>query len=398
MYLLAPSPGASFQTRGGTFTADANGLIYNVTPGIALLDMIEGGCIVQETNQLANFRNLLDGGDFTTNPFQRGAAITGITGTPTYLADRFFAVGGSSSSISMSSVSTTAIMGFSTALQFGRAAANTNTSPIYLGQVIETADAIRCQGQYVTFSFWALAGANFSAAAGLSVGLHYGTGINQSANALIGSAAGTWTGQAYPALTSAQTNATAGVAGLYGVGTPALQPITTGWVRYSFTAFVPATTTQLAVVLGYTPLGTAGAADYVQFMGLQLEIGQAVSPFEHRDVQVELEIAQRYCWVINEPAAGVIVGTGGAVAAANAQVFYMATPVQLRTAPTVTVVAGTFKVAAGAAAAAATGIAPGATHTPNAISITTTLTQAAGGSASLQGGGGSGTITASADF
>jgi len=398
MYLLAPSPGAVFQTRQGVFTADANALIYNVSPGQGMLDLIESGCIVQETNQLANFRNLLDGGDFTTNPFQRGTTITSIANTPTYLADRFFAVGGASSSISMSSVAVTQIMGFASALQFGRAAANTNTSPIFLGQVIETADAIRCQGQYVTFSFWAAAGANFSAAAGLSVALHYSTGTNQSANALIGSAAGSWTGQAYPALVPTSSIATAGTAGAYGTGTPANQPISTAWVRYAFTAFVPATAAQLAVVIGYTPVGTAGAADYVQFMGLQLEIGQAVSPFEHRDVQVELEIAQRYCWVINEPAAGVIVGTGGSVAAANAQVFYMATPVQLRTAPTVTVVAGTFKVAAGAAAAAATGIAPGATHTPNAISITTTLTQAAGGSASLQGGGGSGTITASADF
>jgi hypothetical protein len=64
----------------------------------------------------------------------------------------------------------------------------------------------------------------------------------------------------------------------------------------------------------------------------------------------------------------------------------------------VTVVAGTFKVAAGAAAAAATGLAAGTTHTPNAISLVSTLTQTAGGAASLQGGGGSGSITVSADF
>jgi len=113
---------------------------------------------------------------------------------------------------------------------------------------------------------------------------------------------------------------------------------------------------------------------------------------------VELEICQRYAYVIAEPAAGVIVGVGGAVAAANAQVFYMALPVQMLSAPTVTIVAGSFKVCAAAAAAAATGMAAGTTHTVNAVSIVSTVTQTVGLSATLQGGGGSGYIMASADL
>jgi hypothetical protein len=32
--------------------------------------------------------------------------------------------------------------------------------------------------------------------------------------------------------------------------------------------------------------------------------------FEHRDVQVELEICQRYVWLVNEPASGVVCGAG----------------------------------------------------------------------------------------
>ena len=119
--------------------------------------------------------------------------------------------------------------------------------------------------------------------------------------------------------------------------------------------------------------------------------------FEHRDAQVELEIAQRYCWVTAEPAVGVIVAVGGAVAAATAQVYYMAAPVQFRTAPTVTIVAGSWQACVAAAAAAAT-VAAGTTHTVNAISVTTALTQTVGLAATLQGGGGAGSITASADY
>jgi hypothetical protein len=245
----------------------------------------------------------------------------------------------------------------------------------------------------VTFSFWASAGANFSAAAGLSVALHYGTGVNQSAANLTG---GAWTGQAYPALVPASPAATAGPAGVFGTGTPAIQPISSSWLRYAFTAFIPAGATQIAAVVGYNPVGTAGAADYVQFMGLQLEIGQAVSPFEHRDVQVELEIAQRYCWVTNEPALNVISAVGYC-SGANAQLFYMAAPVQFRTIPVVTIVGGTFKVHTNGSP-----VAPGTitgSGQPNAITLSATgVSGATGQGAALVGAGGTGTITASADF
>jgi hypothetical protein len=67
-------------------------------------------------------------------------------------------------------------------------------------------------------------------------------------------------------------------------------------------------------------------------------------------------------------------------------------------APNVSVGVGSFKVVAAAAAASATGLAAGSTHTPNEISLTSTLTQSVGGAASLQGGGGAGYILASCDF
>jgi len=339
-------------------------------------------------SQLAFPRNVIDGGDFTTNPWQRGASFTGIANTPTYTADRWFAVGGAASSVSVSQITgVTNVLGFNQALQFGRAAANANTAVISLGQVVETLDAIRCQGQQVTLSFWALAGANWSPASGnLNVLLASGTGTNQSAANLV---AGTWTGYASLTLTPQQ-----------GSTTPAAniaQPITATWTRYAFTATVPAGCTQLGVLFNATPVGTAGAADFVQVMGVQLEIGAQATPFEHRDIELELAIAQRYFFNIPEPASGVIVGAG-MVAGTNAEIIFIPLPVQMRAAPTVTVSAGAFKFNIAGVATAVAGFAAGTTHTPNYISVVGTTTATAGQGTLLQGGAGAGFVQASADF
>ncbi len=348
--------------------------------------------------QLAFPRNIIDGGDFTTNPWQRGTSFTGIAGTLTYTADRFFAVGGASSSISVSQVTgVTAVPGFTQALQFGRAAGNANTAVINLGQVVETLDSIRLQGQTVTLSFWAQAGANWSPANGaLNVLLASGTGTNQGAAGLV---AGTWTGYSSLTLTPQQNlspNSSPGAAVL----TPAAniaQQITASWQRYSFTATVPAGCTQLGVLFNATPAGTAGAADAVQIMGIQLEPGAQVTAFEHRDIELELAIAQRYFFNIPEPAAGVIVGAG-MVAGATSEIIFIPLPVQMRAAPTVTVSAGSFKFNLAGTATAVGTFAAGATHTPNYISVTGNAAGTAGQATLLQGGGGAGFIQASADF
>lgn len=329
-------------------------------------------------------RNLLDGGDFTTNPCQRnipglasgGILSAAIANTPTYFADRWFAVGGASSAALMALVADTSLAGFSQALQVYRQSGNANTAQISFGQVLESLDTIKLQGQQITFSFWAKALAGFTSVAGeLLVQIIYGTGTNQSAANLV---AGTWT---------AQTT-------LLNV----VQQISGAMTRYSFTATLPTNATQLAVLISFTPVGTAGANDGFQVQGLQLEAAGSASNFEHRDIEVEYGLAQRYCLVIPEPANGVVVAEGGCNVAANSQVFLIDMPTLMRAAPTVTVSVGSFKVAAAAAAAAATGLAAGATHIPTAITLTSTLTETVGLNASLQGGGGNGYIIASADF
>ncbi|HTZ67937.1 MAG TPA: hypothetical protein VMB83_10810 [Roseiarcus sp.] len=377
---LAPAPYAIFHTRNGVFQADGNGLVSNVGPGEQALDLLESGCTPLPFNPFANFRNLIDGGDFSINPFQRnipglasgGVITTPIAATSTYFADRFFAAGAVASAILMAAVADTSVPGFNQSLKVSRKSGNANAATIKFGQVIETLDSLRCQGQTVTLSFWACAGTNYSGGA-LAVQAIAGSGANQSAASLI---AGTWTSASSP------INAT--------------QTLTRTMTRYQFSGVIPSGATQLAVLFSFTPSGTAGADDSISINGVQFEIGSSASPFERLDAQVVLELCQRYAWVLPEPAAGVVIGAGANTGAA-AQLIYIATPVQMLKAPTVTVAAGSFKTMQ-AGAAVATTISPGATHTPNAISISGSSAGTAGQATLLQGGGGAGWIVASADF
>ena len=186
----------------------------------------------------------------------------------------------------MAAVADVSVPGFNQSLKISRQAGNANLAAINVGQAIETFDALRCQGQTVTLSFWAKAGANYSGGL-LNVKAISGAGVNQSAASLI---AGTWTGQS--AVISAQ------------------QALSSAMTRYQFTGAVPLNTTQLGILLSFAPSGTAGADDSISINGVQLEIGASASPFERIDAQVVLEICQRYAWAISEPAAGVVIGAG----------------------------------------------------------------------------------------
>ena len=377
---LAPAPYASFVTRNGAFQADGNGLISNVGAGAQAVDLLEVGCVPLAFSPFANFRNLIDGGDFSINPLQRnipglasgGVIATAVGATPTYFADRFFACGAASSAILMAAAVDASVQGFNQSLKISRQPGNASTAAVNFGQVIETFDSLRCQGQTVTLSFWARAGATYSGGA-LGVQVVAGGGVNQSAASLV---AGTW------ASSSSVINAQ--------------QALTSSMTRYQFSGVVPSTAIQLGVLLSFTPSGSAGADDSISINGVQLEIGPSASPFERIDAQVVLEICQRYAWAIPEPAASVVIGAG-ANTGASAQLFYLATPVQFLRAPTVTAGAGSFKTNQ-AGTATATTITPGATHTANAVSINGNSAGTAGQATLLQGGGGSGWILASADF
>jgi hypothetical protein len=366
-YTISSEPAIAAVTAGTAFDAyDADASLRTKKATAAQ--------IASYSQPLANFRNLIDGGDFTVAPFQRGTSqAADISSTGTYGPDRWYFKGGASSAINWSSVADTSVAGFGTALKFQRKSANADTAAVNMAQELESVDSIRAQGQSVTLS-WAKGGANFSGA-NLVAQVETGTGTDEGASALVG---GTWTGQAHVINTT--------------------QVLTTTMTRYSFTGTVPASCTELGVIFQFTPVGTAGANDFVQLNGIQLEIGPAASVFEHRDVEVELALCQRYFFQIAEPANGVIVGAG-MISATNAETIFIPLPVQMRAAPAVTVTAGSFKFnIAGTATAVGGGFAAGTTHTPNYISLVGTVNATVGQATLLQGGGGAGKIAVSADF
>ena len=198
----------------------------------------------------------------------------------------------------------------------GRNGSATTTGVIYTGQVIESNNIADLAGNSVTLSFYAYAGANFSAASNLiSVYVISGTTADQGAASMV---AGTWAG------TSSIVNTT--------------QAITTTLTRYTFTATVPSGCKELGFYIAYTPTGTAGADDNIYFTGVQLEKGTVATSFDYRPYGTELALCQRYFQVPLNMATRLVTGFFWSNNNAFAQGFLK---VSMRAAPTVTF-SGTF--------------------------------------------------------
>ncbi len=316
-------------------------------------------------------RNVLDGGDATTNPFQRGTSITASSATTvTYTADRLFIFNGgltANSAYLLQQANSAAggantIPGFTQMFSWGRTqsgGASGTLSTVTVGQIVETKDSIRLQGQQVSFSFWAASNTGFTAGQASSligVSMVQGFGTDQSAISAIN---GTWTSQASVI--------------------SATQVITSTMTRYAFGGTVSNSATEVGVLLSYLPTGnTAVTAETVFMNGLQLEVG-GVTPFEHRSVEQELAISQRYFFQLNEPGSSGSILAPGMFNSTNSGLFLIQLPVQMRAVPTVTVTQGSFgAVSASNAYIALTSMASGVVATVNYVSVTGAGTAASG--------------------
>ena len=75
--------------------------------------------------------------------------------------------------------------------------------------------------------------------------------------------------------------------------------LTTSWQRFTFTGTVGATATQLGFYFQGGASGTAGANDWYEVTGVQLEVGAIATPFQTASggsIQGELAMCQRYYW------------------------------------------------------------------------------------------------------
>lgn len=353
-------------------------------------------------NAPTSLRNAVIGGDFGTNPWQRATSFSTIANTLTYTADRFWALGGASSSIDVTRQTTTPPPGFAAVARFSRTAANTDTDALKFGQVFKSSDSTRFQGQPFVISFYARAGATYSAASGaLGVTVGTGTGSDESAADY---ESGSWTGYAGATLYNQ-----AGSAG-------STATLTTSWQRFAFSGTIPAGATQIGFNFSMTPVGTAGATDYFEVTGVQFEVmpqgGVQPTPFEWRPASLELALCQHFYFKAQEVSgAKMFQGQVNSTTVASILVPF---PVPMRAITTTsladtTATAGTFSVTApngtitqGLAASNGLAIAAG-TGTLNSIIVTATLTVAAlttaGDTTMLIGGSGStGSVAVTAEL
>lgn len=151
-------------------------------------------------------------------------------------------------------------------LRVQRTAANTDLNLMTIANIIPSSDMPRYAGKTVTLSFVARAGANFTSFnGGPNPQFVTGTGTDEGSAVL---KAGTWAGAALPfSLT---------------------QPLTTTLTRYSYTFSIAANAKEGAFQIANFPTGTAGANDYFEIGGLQLEVGSQATPYEDLAFEDEL--------------------------------------------------------------------------------------------------------------
>ena len=236
---------------------------------------------------------------------QAGTSFAATAASNQYSLDGWLSFNGAATGVTYSQVAYTG--NFKYALRLQRNPGVTTATYWLVTQSFETLDIVKIAGKTMTLSFRARAGADFSASGNaLGIQAFYGTGVD-------GNLATGFTGQA-----------------LYYEGTVTL---TTSDAGYSVTFTVPSNATQLGIVFQLSSTGTAGAADYFDVTGVQLEVGSVATPFEYITYQQNLQRCQRYLPVVSGYALGQAYSSVNALVAVTF-------PVPPRTPPTGCTVSG----------------------------------------------------------
>jgi hypothetical protein len=234
---------------------------------------------------MAAGKNAMINGGFDI--WQRGTSFASSNSSTNYTTDRWNFYRGVVTGGTVSR-QTSGLTGFQYAARVQRDSGNTSTDALYLMQNVDTATATPFAGKTVTLSYYARAGANFSpGSSSMGVQIYTGTGTDQ--NVL-----GTYTG----------------INLLLDVN----QSITTTWTRYSHTVAIASTVTEFCPRFLMSPTGTAGAADYFEIAGVQLEVGSVATNFTRAGgtIQGETSACQRYYVKIGGSAAYETIGLGSA--------------------------------------------------------------------------------------
>lgn len=209
--------------------------------------------------------NVLINGAFQV--WQRGTSFS--AGAAQYSADRWQFVRGGAVAGATASRQTGVTAEYCMRMQ--RTAADASVATIGIYTSIESTDSIPLAGKQITVKLLGRAGANFSAENGALVAvLVVGTGTDQ--NVITG-------------FTGADSSRF-GVALLTPGGAQAVLEFTG--------AALPTNARQVGLQVYYTPVGTAGANDWVEIEEVQLVVGEYAGNFPYRAYADELAICQRY--------------------------------------------------------------------------------------------------------
>jgi hypothetical protein len=293
-------------TNGQVLTADST-----AATGLAWATASSGSTNVAGKNAVLNS---------AMNVWQRGTTFA-ISNTSAYTADRWQGrvTAVCTTSFSRQTTSDTTNLPFiQYCTRVQRASGQTATPALLLEQSFESINSIPFAGKTVALSFYARAGANYSATSNLlTMYLYSGTGTDQNIN-------GAYTGLA-TVITGSAT-------------------LTTTWQRFTFTGSIGATATELALSTQANTTGTAGANDYFEITGVQLEVAGSASAYSPNTstYQAELAACQRYCQLVaSSPSAGSVpFATGFGVTTSTVR-GVLSLPVVMRVAPTVTASSGT---------------------------------------------------------
>ena len=252
---------------------------------------------------------------------------------------------------------------------------DTNTSSWQFFSPAETANSVPFAGKQVTLSFYARKGANYSATSSLlRVLLSSGTGTDQ--NPIVG-----YTGGADVIDTTVT--------------------LTTTWQRFSINATFGATMTEFSPNFFWTPTGTAGAADYYEITGIQIDIGSVALPVRRNGatIQGELAACQRYYYQIGGTSlSGGDAGNGHYYNSTNAYIL-TTFPVTMRNAPTCSFAnIANWSVYSAGSGRACTAFGASSNSPYNAVSAFTTSAATAGNGGWLEQTNANAALTFSAEL
>jgi hypothetical protein len=243
--------------------------------------------------------------------WQRGTSISVSAASAPYSADRWQALAQTGQASTVSRQLTNDATNLPNIKYCARVQRNSGQTGIGDGlgifNAFESLNSQQFAGRTVTFSFYARAGANFSGSGNvLKARMYSGTGTDENV-----------------------------IFGYSGLGFPvdASPVLTTTWQRFTYTAAIPTTVNEVQIGTYYVPTGTAGANDYFEVTGVQVELGSVATPFSRAGgtIQGELSACQRYYFRNKVANAYGYLGNGGSAVGTSTARTTINLPVPMRT-------------------------------------------------------------------